>query len=159
MSHNYKEVTWQRCFQVQKPNLDQFLIQLDMQSNVGRVYQAEFIFKNETHYDVVVMEKGDNPSTFHREEIVNFNFKLHNTHKKRDDIKDLIYKLEVELIRLSGVNKPLMEITLDKVAFKFVSEYMSKGENRVSYYYSSNTGVHQHDSFKFRGIMIKREES
>lgn len=159
MKFNYKEVTWQRCFTIQERNLDQFLVQLDFQSSVGRVYQAEFIFKTDRGYDVVVMEKGDNPSSYHRQEIIDFSFALHNSKPKRDDIKDLIYKLEVELIRLSGVNKPLMEITLDKVAFKFVSEYISKGENRVSYYYSSNTGVHQHDSFKFRGIMIKREES
>lgn len=56
-----RQITQQRCFKIPKDNLDLFLCKLTQETIRGGTasFEAEFIFENGPHYDVVVNTYGN----------------------------------------------------------------------------------------------------
>lgn len=58
ISGDMSRVQWQRCFQIPKPKLNLFLVKIGMEQSKYSYFEADWVFDCQTHYDVVVSERG-----------------------------------------------------------------------------------------------------
>lgn len=68
-------ILWQRCFQIPKKQLNLFLLKLEFESTQQFYAQADYVFDNNSFYDVVVSGRGkDNTyqTNYHKDEIEKF---------------------------------------------------------------------------------------
>jgi hypothetical protein len=69
-----REIRKQRCFRIPKDKLDLFLVNLSMNNGDLVHFEAEYVFDNPNHYDVIVNRFGSYP--YAENEIAKFAEKL-----------------------------------------------------------------------------------